>query len=54
MLTETSIETNIVAVERPASGVLLVEEIVVREASTKAIGGAEGGLVIDQPEQKVA
>ena len=37
-LTEAPVETTIVAVEQPAPGVLVVEEVVVREESTSTAG----------------
>ena len=37
MLTEAPVETTIVAVEQPAPGVLVVEEVVVREESTSTV-----------------
>jgi hypothetical protein len=50
MLTEAPVETTIVAVEQSAPGVLVVEEVVVREESA---GNTDAGL-IQQAEQKIA
>jgi hypothetical protein len=52
---EAPVEMTIVAVEQPAPGVLVVEEVVVREESADAAGSADAGSdLIDQSEQKVA
>jgi hypothetical protein len=50
--TETLVETtSVAAIDQPAPGAMIVEEVVVREENTSAAGGPD---LIDQPKQKVA